>query len=328
MPPLRIYFELDGLEKWHRREWEALVSALAAGPGPGADGVVVDDPASADGVIAPVAQAPTQRGLRRRHPGTGPQRFVWEQDDHPSGKEPGLYCSLPRSLFDPRRHRTFCYPIRYNECIGPGDRREAKYLYGFVGGVTSGLRGRLLQVLHRIGDPREMLLVERVGPWNQMFDRSGLAAKRSYAEALRQCRFFLCPRGNGVGSVRLFETMESARVPVIISDAYVLPSGIDWSTCSVRVRERDLRHIPLILAELVAEWPTLAENARNLWEKHFSRAVMLDSLARNLRELLANDLGENWENRVRRFCQRGAGVVRPSMGAVRRWLTDVAPGVP
>ncbi len=319
MTPLRIHFDLSSLDEWHRREWEAMLSVPAEGA---AGARVVDQPEAADCVVA--AETNFHLGRQGRlwgrwpalAPGARPL-FVWDSSDLPSGRRPGLYCSLPRSLFDPRRHRSFCYPIRYNECIQAAAPADAQHLYGFVGGITSGVRRRLVATLRRVGRPAEMLLVEQAGPWNQMFDRGGLPAKRQYAEALRRSRFFLCPRGNGVGSVRLFETMEAARVPVIISDAYVPPAGIDWDNCSVRVSERQLERIPEILASRSADWPRLAANARRAWEAKFSPAAKLGTLAGALRELLAGDTRETWRNRARLTVHWARLHTRRRLGALR-----------
>jgi hypothetical protein len=292
---LRIFFDLAGEERWHRREWEHQLAAMAGGAGPEAR--LVSARPEADCVITSTSPWNFGAGgkiLGRRPPcGPGtPPVFVWDYCDLPAGRDPGFYCSLPRPLFDPRRHRSTCYPIRYNECVCPGDLGEARFLFGFMGGITSGLRARLVASLRSQTRPGEMQLVVSAGPWSQMFDRSGIPLKQQYAQALRESRFFLCPRGNGVGSVRLFETMQAARVPVIISDDYVPPAGIAWDSCSVRVRERDVVRLPALLRARDGDWPRLAANARRVWEEHFSDFALLVRLARDLRELMAADSGE------------------------------------
>lgn len=122
-----------------------------------------------------------------------------------------------------------------------------------------------------------------------MFNRSGLEEKQIYANILRQTHFNLCPRGcvlAGVGS-RLYETMQAARVPVIISDQIVLPAGIEWDLCSVRIKERDISRIAQILSRYDQAWMEMAENAHRAYEQHFSSEVLLDEIGSCLRELLA-----------------------------------------
>ena len=283
MKPLRIYFDLGAVDDWHRREWEDRLGVADQ-----AEGIPVTDHAIADCVVSPSTPWHFSNGgrcfgrlnLKRENP----PRFVWDQGDLPSGHERGFYCSLPHLLFDARRHRTCHYAISYNECVQPGDFSEAQHLAGFVGGLTSGLRSRLLREM-RTWPSSGFLCEEQSAPWTQMFDRSGLTLKKQYAAAIRRSRFFLCPRGNGVGSVRLFETMQSARVPVILSDDYMLPPAIDWDLCSVRIAEKDLHRIPSILRERDGDWPRLAANARQIWETHFSEKVFLTTVARGLRSL-------------------------------------------
>lgn len=93
---------------------------------------------------------------------------------------------------------------------------------------------------------------------------------REYAEAVANSKFVLCPRGFGVSSLRIFETMKAGRVPVIISDDWVPPDGPAWASFSMRVREKDIRALSEILErhEISAgEWGTLA---RLNWEQWFS----------------------------------------------------------
>jgi len=115
-----------------------------------------------------------------------------------------------------------------------------------------------------------------------VFDRSGVAIKREFAESLRNARFILCPRGNGVGTIRLFEAMQAGRVPVIISDDYVLPNGVDWKSCAIVVRESEAGKIPEILAARESDWETMAALARRSWEQHFSQASLLTEMALHL----------------------------------------------
>jgi hypothetical protein len=110
--------------------------------------------------------------------------------------------------------------------------------------------------------------------------------KRDYLEFLRRTRFILCPRGFGIGTVRMFESMKAGRVPVIISDRYTLPSGIDWTTCSIRVKEKDIDKIRDILEPQLQSWPELAKNARAVWENNFSNEHSFRYLTTNLDQLL------------------------------------------
>ena len=220
-----------------------------------------------------------------------PAEFVWEMGDFPSGIIPGLYVSLPSYMYDSRRHRAFCLPYVCNEMIKPFALDEAEYLYGYCGSTSSGLRQRMNPLLIAAHGRGEALIDIRAPIWDQMFNRGGLEAKAAYVNNRRLSRFNLCPRGcvlAGAGS-RLYETLQASRVPVIISDHITLPEGVDWDSCSVRIRERDIRRIPQILSSYSGRWPEMALRARRVYEEHFSPEVLLDELGEQLRALLVLD---------------------------------------
>jgi len=278
LPPLRIFIDLTGHGEWYRRELETLIEGIAQGRT--AEAVLVDGVNAADCVLriegCPQLRDSISTCFRWRER-KSPREFIWETGDLPTGVLPGFYVSLPAYMFDRRRHRAFCLPIRCVETIRAYDLSDATFLYGFFGALSSGLRGRIARALQAQNDQREGLIEIRDSIWGQMFDRSGLKAKADYADNLRRCRFNLCPRGNvlaGAGS-RLYETMQAARVPVIISDWMTLPEDVDWNSCSVRVRERDIARIPEILREYSDRWPQMAVNARRAWETHFCEEALL-----------------------------------------------------
>jgi hypothetical protein len=310
MAPTRLYFELKGNNTYNADSWRDRLAAWSArGSG---SAVVVNDPAEADWIIETRSEygflggrvftlQPDSHYLRY------PERTVtWDGSDFPPGRMRGLYCSLQRGLFDPRRHRSFCYPFRYNPYVEALPPEDAIHLFGFVGEITSGLRARIFSTLTEKNPQGSALLRHNPSLFKQMAGSDSEAPKRAYVEALRRCRFFLCPRGNGVSSVRLFETMEAGRVPVVLSDALVLPQCVDWNSCAVIIPERQLTQLPTILGARLGDWPALARNARREWERNFSDATMLESIRRELDFL-------------------GAGLLRDSSLTRLRYLRGVLP---
>jgi hypothetical protein len=315
-PPLRIFIDLSGHEFWYRRELDRLIEAMSRVRTP--DAVLADSVRTADCVLriqgCPQLNEKVSACLKWNE-SKSPREFIWDSGDLPTGGLPGFYVSLPSYMYDKRRHRAFCMPIQCNEAIRSYDLSEATFLYGFFGAVSSGLRARMAAALHAQNDQQEALIEIRNSIWNQMFDRSGLKAKVDYAETMRRCRFNLCPRGNvlaGAGS-RLYETMQAARVPVIISDWITLPEGVDWNSCAVRVRERDILLIPRILRAHSDRWAQMAVNARRAWETHFSEETILGELGRQMRVLLEWD-GEE------RITARLSGSGRVALGLMS-WKT-------
>jgi Exostosin family len=70
---------------------------------------------------------------------------------------------------------------------------------------------------------------------------------RQFIGLCQRSKFVLCPRGVGVSSMRLFESMAMARSPVILSDEWVPLPTIPWEQFSIRVAESDWAKIPEIL---------------------------------------------------------------------------------
>ena len=79
--------------------------------------------------------------------------------------------------------------------------------------------------------------------------------RKNYIELLADSDFSLCPRGTGISSVRLFESMAMGAIPVIIADGYQppLPKIIDWSKVSIRVKSNQISKIGSMLQESFGE---------------------------------------------------------------------------
>jgi hypothetical protein len=77
--------------------------------------------------------------------------------------------------------------------------------------------------------------------------------KLEYQSVLARSRFSICPRGTGPGTLRFWESLEAGSIPVLISDGLQLPECFDWSSCIVRVAERDTANISQILQQIPLE---------------------------------------------------------------------------
>lgn len=291
---LRIFLDTSGHDDWHTQQLLLLKDTLSKSVS--SDAILVANPEYSDCILK-INNCPSILGsdCLRWDGRKSPPEFFWDMGDLPTGGLPGLYVSLPTYMYDRRRHRAFCLPIIMNETVHEYDLSDAQYLFGYLGSTSSGLRQRLNIIMqpYHVGGKARYEVRDQI--WDKMFDRSGLQAKVDYANNLRQCRFILCPRGavlGGVGS-RLYETMQAARVPVIISDRVVLPEGIDWQACSVRIRERDISKIPQILADYDDNWQVMARSARLAYENHFCPSAILGELGRQLRALLISTANES-----------------------------------
>jgi hypothetical protein len=109
--------------------------------------------------------------------------------------------------------------------------------------------------------------------------------ERRYARILTESAFVLCPRGGGTATFRLFEAMMLGRVPVIISDEWVPPSGPDWESFSVRVEEAEIERLPTILAERESEAEAMGVTARAAWLEWFSETTSFHTVVQWCLEL-------------------------------------------
>lgn len=79
--------------------------------------------------------------------------------------------------------------------------------------------------------------------------------KSKYVNLLGDSIFSICPRGTGISSVRLFESMAMNSIPVIISDGYKKPLSdkIAWDSFSVTIPEKEIGNLSHILTNISKE---------------------------------------------------------------------------
>jgi glycosyltransferase involved in cell wall biosynthesis len=98
-------------------------------------------------------------------------------------------------------------------------------------------------------------------------------AQARYIAVLSRSKFVLCPRGEGTSSFRMFEALACGRVPVVLSDGWIGPAGINWSSCSVRIREADVASVAARLEMLEPRWPSMSAAARAVYDEWFAPDV-------------------------------------------------------
>jgi Exostosin family len=273
--------------------------------------VVVDAPAEAEIILFLDAhQHPNDwrmHALRthsyvREFPG---RVFVYDERDAPRDLLPGAYVSMPRTRFNVRRHRAAGYYKLRNDTRGMRDT-DPDLLFSFQGRRSGAVRNEVLSL------QCSRALVEDTSHYDAFADSLSEASemRARYCEVIGRSKFVLCPRGAGTSSFRLFEALAAGRVPVVLSDDWVEPRGIDWTSCSVRIAERDAAEVPQRLESIEQSWPVLSAAARTAYDEMFGPTV--------------------WFHRVVEHCadlQRGGvqGVTRQSLtlaywrAAARHW---------
>jgi hypothetical protein len=153
---------------------------------------------------------------------------------------------------------------------------ERRYLFTFQGGSTSLLRKRLFNVKF----DRDDVLIENTSKYYHWDDSQPDRRDRQlvYAETVTASHFVLCPRGAGVGTIRLFEVMASGVAPVLLSDDYELPPGPAWDTFLLRVPERDIARLPALLEAQVGSAAERGRLAREAFVEYFSMGREFDAI--------------------------------------------------
>jgi hypothetical protein len=178
---------------------------------------------------------------------------------------PGVFPSITRANYLPAWTRAGGYiGVRESERLRFDPERRPTRLFSFIGSrANHPVRGELLGLSH----PDALIVDTDEAP--------GVSATSAdpdtrYRDALLDGEFVLCPRGGGSSTFRLMETMMMGRAPVIISDAWCPPTGLDWDRFSVRVAERDVQRIPELLDALRSRGGEMGSEARRAWLDWFA----------------------------------------------------------
>lgn len=191
--------------------------------------------------------------------------------------------------------------------------REPDFLFSFVGSSrTHPVRREVLKLQH----PEAELLDTSKRTSSQVTEPDDSARWQAFAAGIQNSAFVLCPRGGGTATFRLFETMMLGRVPVIISDQWVPPTGPAWDRCSIRIPEHQVRAIPSLLDQHREQAANMGSAARQAWLEWFSPEV---SFHRIIESCLALRESRSRRRGIRRLAPR-TQMLRPYHTA--RWIAS------
>jgi hypothetical protein len=241
---------------------------------------LIDSPDLADIILFVGSTYPDHRDVRS-HPLLRQYRekcFLFHSDDYVIPFLPGVYVNISKRWHN---DRTFTGPYlqmtQWDYVPFVPSIADCEYLFCFLGSTRSHrIRRRLMELDHPRGyleDTSENVAESEAGKAFFMLNYQP-DAKTHYGEIISRSKFVLCPRGYACSTWRLFETMKAGRVPVIISDQWVPPTGPAWETFSIRVRENQIGQIPPLLERYEAEADRMGRLARVTWEEWFSRETV------------------------------------------------------
>ncbi len=245
---------------------------------------LTDDPSAADLILFVEREhaAGPYMEANRRHPLTAryPEK-VFVVNGRYAGVPylPGVYGSV-RSLdvWLPHRVRSGMYieVCTFDHLIPDADIAHRPHLFSFVGAIRTWPKARL-PLLQLETHPRGLIrdtseARTRLEEEADSFDEE--AYKQQYVDLCHDSKFVLCPRGDAVNSMRLYETMRLGRAPVILSDHWIPPEGPNWDTFSVRIPQNEIHTIPDRLAALEDRAEEMGRRARNAWDEWFAADVI------------------------------------------------------
>jgi hypothetical protein len=155
--------------------------------------------------------------------------------------------------------------------IERGQMYQRKFLYSFVGRARTHRIRRQLLALDTVDCP--CIDIDDIPQRLVNFDYYN-----SYNRFIYNSHFVLCPRGFGASSIRLFEVMRAGRAPVIISNKWIAPPLVDWSSFAIRINEDDILSIPNVLARHKDEAEERGRLAKQEYDRYFCSDVYLETI--------------------------------------------------
>ena len=229
------------------------------------------------------------------------------QTDRPGFFVPGIYSSNYVHPLSRTRAKTYSYfyqkPGAKNRYIEAYRNKSLpkKYLFSFIGGCTAPVRHRLIDLYEK---PSDSFCVENTtslySHWCSSANHSQAQRHRqeSYVLNVKESLFYLCPRGAGHGSIRLFEVMELGTAPVIIADGWIPPDGPDWEEFAIFVPEKDIAKLEEILEQHRDRAKAMGIKAKQAFETYFADDRRAAELHRLIQEIMtARD--ERYETFIR-----------------------------
>ncbi len=150
-------------------------------------------------------------------------------------------------------HTIEIVPFPYHAKSQVKPRESKDVFYSFIGSTPSWLIAHPVRLaIFSMDHPANAIVKQR----NNFLDIAGFA---EYENVLARSRYCLCPPGNASkdlsmtaepGVMRFYEALCAGAIPVFINDDWLLPYGIDWDDCMVRVPEAKVKDIPTILASI------------------------------------------------------------------------------
>lgn len=254
---------------------------------------IVSDPANADLILLTDSNDDDlfltlrKNALVKRYP---EKVFTIYEGDFPQRFLPGIYTSMPQSMWNLGRFATgsysYCYAKHGNTVdLLKNKERTGELYFSFIGRG----RAKVRDALFKLKFNRPDVLIENSSNFNYFTSATNhqLEQQRHYLDVCMKSRFMLCPRGQGTSSIRLFDAMQMGVAPVIISDKWIRPKGPEWEQFAVFAKESDITRLPELLAPFDSRWREMGLLAREAWDKWFQLEDEFNYIVESLAQIKA-----------------------------------------
>jgi hypothetical protein len=125
--------------------------------------------------------------------------------------------------------------------------------------------------------------IKDTGGWHY-YNRK-IENEERYRELLSRSIYTLCPRGTGHGTIRLFESLNSGSIPIIISDDYKLPIGLVNNHNCIVIPESKTTSIPRILDENAFNVEKMQINIKEYANTYLKKDKLSTSIIKSMENL-------------------------------------------
>ncbi len=212
--------------------------------------------------------------------------LVYDERDRPWCSVPGVYVSMPSASFNMRLQRSWSY---FN--IPERDRGADRTILGsFVASRSARCRAPLFEIHH----PR-MLIEEAVGfIFYDSSSKDYARRKGLFEESIVSSKFVLCPRGHGTSSIRMYEAMAAGSVPVVISDHWVPPTGVDLDGAILRWPEGRITGLVEFLESQEPDWRSMSSRTAEVFDRYFAPPVSFHNIVEQCAHILGSGFLANY----------------------------------
>ena len=203
------------------------------------------------------------------------QHIFWSSHDDPRSPLPtALFCKTSVNRQEPGRFIAVPYPVDDFRQHSHFDLNRVIWQTSFVGYPgSSPLREQLLLAV--AADQRLTSQLDIAPKFHSHLDQAVREKRRKrYLDIMQASLTVLCPRGDGMNSIRFYEALSMGRIPVLISDNCVLPFEelISYERFVIRIAEQDVCHAPRLTTDWINQKSAgdimqRCREAREAWEQ-------------------------------------------------------------